>query len=266
MSVLLGKLPPITTGRLPGGLLSVARKLDADYDVWRQGVNFNGHVAPTGGYHRCVNPADATDKDIDAVGEVVQFEPFMIYQGAECSTWMDTDELLDMARRGLASTESSMLALQLQDAQVTSNPGLADSAEVLTGGPSDVVNTFSGLITAACECGINDLVFHVNIRLIPFLLEKRLIQWDGSVWRHGPWPVVADCYSDEVVPTDEDPVAGDGSESYIYVTGPIEIAVGPEIEPYGITASQNEAVALVERLAILRFDPGCVKAARVTVS
>lgn len=263
MSVLPGKLPPVSTGRLPGGLLSAARELPASFDQWRQGVSFNSHLSTTRGYHECVNPEDAEDKDIDTVGDVLTFDPFLIYSGRECSTWMDAGELLDLAKRGMEATISGDFAVQLMDPQVGDNEGLASSATVLSGGdPLDIVSAMSQLTTAACDCGVNDLTFHVNLRVVPYLLEKRLINWTGENWKYGPWTVSADCYSEDVAPGEEE-APEDESETFIYVTGPVEIAVATSEETQGVQVATNEQLQLVEHLAILRFDSSCVKAARV---
>lgn len=262
MSALLGKMPPVSVGRLGGGLLAAARPLATEQ--WEQGVNFNSHVVAATAPLYCQNPSAATEKTIGEVGSVIEFLPFLIYSGMECSTWMDTNELLELARLGLANSESAVFARQLQQDDASStNPGMADTADVLAPA-TGVVQAFSRLLAGVSDCGVvGEIVFHVPLRALPYLMEKQLVRFEDGLWRHGPFVVVADLYDEDIVPAGEAALTGDESDAYFYATGPIEIAVGPVIEPSAISARTNESVALAERLGILRFDPNCVKAVRV---
>lgn len=256
-----------------GGLLSVARPLPADFNTWRQGINFNQECGGDVGYSLCIpvpSPPDtledvAVEKTIGTVGPVVEFAPFMLYRGSECSTWFDTDELLRMARDGYVRGASKAFARQLQvDASGSGNPSLNGNAVDITpgGGAVDVVNTISGLIASICDCGMNDLVLHMHLRAIPFLMERDLIKWDMDAghWRHGPWPVVFDCFDPVGPGAVAEPI--DGSEIWMYATGPIEIAAGPEVRaPHDSYTRTNEQIELVERMGMLRFDTCCVQAA-----
>jgi hypothetical protein len=264
-----GRLNPIETGgRLRGGLLSVARPLPASYDDWRQGVNFNSDCAVNVGYSLCFDPEDATDKTITSVGDVLVFAPFMLYSGAECSQWIPGDELMALARSGMERGLSAKFSRQLQeDASGSGSPSMNSVATDITpGSPADVTNTLSGLLSSALECGIQDLVFHANLRILPFLMEKDLLEWDDTLgyYRFGQYPFVLDDYgSTGPGAVDE----ADSSEAWIYVTGPIEFAVGDEYSPeHDPLVRQNDSVKLVERLGILRFDECCVQAALAKVS
>lgn len=265
MSALPGRLGPIKTGRLAGGLLASARVLPATYDEWRQGINFNTGCNPDGtGLIGCVDPEDATDKNISDIGVVEEFSPFLAYSGRSCSTWVSSEELIEAASQGLESTISKAFATQLQLGTVGTNPSLNSTATDITpgGGPVDLVNTFSGLVQAICECGINDLTFHVNLRAIPFLLERQIVKWDADsgTWKHGPYTVSADCYGTVGPGEDEENV--DGSEVWVYVTGPIEVGIGDAQPVEGLDVQVNGKLELVERLGILRFDTCCVYAAK----
>ena len=268
---LLGKLPPIqTTGRLRGGLLSGARPLPATFDQWRQGINFNSDCGAGVSYDtRCVtSPLDtnAAEKTIATVGDVIEMAPFTMYSGSECSTWMDQDELLALARSGFARGESRAFALELQSNASGEGPNISLNSEATDitpgGGPSDVTNTLSGLTSVVCDCTMNDLYLHSHVRAIPFLMERDLIEWDpqSGHYRHGPYPFLFDCYDAEGPGAVSEPV--DGSAVWIYATGPIEIAVSEEADTSHAPAVRtNQDLALVERLGILRFDPCCVYAA-----
>lgn len=265
MSTLPGRLNPITTGRLAGGLLASARPLSGGINDWRQGITFTSLCSSGHGVSHCVDPEDAVEKDINGVSEALTFDPFIVYNGVTCSTYSTTEELLDLARRGLESTISGTYARELQGDALDSqtNPTLNSEATDITpaGGPSDLTSTLSGLVSASVECGMADLVFHANVRILPYLLRDNLVEWSEAeqIWKVGPWAFSLDDYQPTgpggFVP------AEDGSEAWVYVTGPIEVAFGAEIDIDGVDVLENERVVLAERLGILRFDTCCVQAA-----
>lgn len=252
-----GKLFPVETGRLRGGILSAARSLPATYNEWRQGVTFNQECGASG-VAICVDPGAATDKTTNSIADPVEFDPFLVYHSKECSTWMDQDDILDMARRGFERGLSKQLALQLQDdISGTGNPKLNDGVDLTPGGgPVGIVATLCGLLDAAADCELSDLVIHAPHHALPAFLTSNLVEWDdaGSVWRIGPHRLSVDGYGTSGIGA----VVAAADESWIYVTGPVEWALGEELELDAIKAPTNEAIALVERLAMLRFDPCCV--------
>lgn len=265
MSVLPGRLDPIVTGPLAGGLLAASRPLPASYDQWRQGISFNSSCNGPAGLAGCINPDDAVDKTITPIGDPAVFEPFMAYSGRSCSTWMESGDILDLAQQGLDATLSSAFALQLQNGTIGVSPSLNSTATDITPTtPTDVTNTLSGLISAICSCGISNVMIHVNLRAIPFLVERRLVNWDASagIWRYGPYPVSADCYG-VVGPEDTggNSEPDDGSAVWMYVSGMVETAISDELSLEGLDVAVNGKSELVERLGILRFDPCCVYAA-----
>lgn len=273
MSILPGKLGPIDGGRLRGGILSAASSLPAGAQ-WRQGVTFSSACVDMSDprLRYCVNPEDATDKPSDAVGEPIVFEPFLVFSQRDCSTWMEPSELEELARIGLDRTLSQSVALQLQtnvlSADGQSSPSL-NSEAVVVPGDADIVNTISALLSAAvCECGLTEIVIHAPLRSLPFFIERQLVEWDESrgVWSMGPHTMSFDCYS-EIGPG-EVQTEEDGSEIWIYVTGPVEWAIGPADvvgRPDSIIVRTNEALSLIEHLAIVRFDTCCVRAAKAVI-
>lgn len=274
MSILPGRLGPINGGRLRGGILSAANALPAELDVWRQGISFNPACVDTSQSRlwTCTDPDEATDKPSDAVNAPVVFEPFMVWSQRDCSTWMPPAELEELARIGLDRTLSQGVALQLQTNSLgDTSPSLNSTATDITPvTPVDIVNTLSGLIgTAVCDCGLAELIIHAPIRSLPFFIERQLVEWDEvmGVWMMGPHVMSFDCYSEEG-PGESGSTDPDGSEIWIYVTGRIEWAIGPaEVvgRPESIIVRTNEALSLIEHLAILRFDPCCVLAAKAVI-
>jgi len=272
VSILPGSLGPINGGRLRGGILSAAQPLPAAYDSWRQGVSFNSTCVDTENPRLwyCVDPTPVPgDKVADSVGTPVVFEPFMVYSERDCSTWISPSELEELARIGLDRTLSQGVALQLQTNAVgSSSPSLNSVAIDITpvSGPVDVTNTLSGLIgNATCTCGLTEIIVHAPLRSLPFFVERELVEWDEArgLWHMGPYAFSFDCYS-EVGPDDVETDA-DGSEAWLYVTGPVEWSIG-EAEvvgrPHSIVPRTNEALSLIEHLSIVRFDTCCVYAAR----
>jgi len=175
---------------------------------------------------------------------------------------MKTDELLDMATRGMERTVSKQFALQLQsDPAGTLSPTLNSEADDVTpvGGAEPIKNTVAGLLTAACECDMSDLIIHAPLKALPGFLEATLLTWDdaSSTWKLGPHTVVFDCYADE----GPGALSAGAGEGWLYVTGPVEVAVGADVEVEGIWVEKNDKVQLTEKLGIVRFDTCCVKAA-----
>lgn len=269
-----GRLGPIGEGRLRGGILSAARPLPAGAN-WRQGVAFNPVCIDTSVLRRrgCEDPEDATTKDSDPVAEPVEFNPFLVHAMTDCSTWMEPANLEQLAMMGADRIVSQTIAQQLQDNVVpgSNSPSLNSVADVITGAtPQDIVNTVSALTDAMiCGCAHTELVIHAPLRSFLFFKERQIIELNTSTgaWEIAPNIVMSfDCYS-ETGPDDLD-TALDGSEIWLYATGPVEYAIGEQEvvgRPDSITVRTNEAVSLVEGLAIVRFDPCCVKAAIATI-
>ena len=271
MSVLPGRMAPIPVGRLRGGLLSAARSLPASFDEWRQGVGFWSNCQSDVGLSVCVEPAEAPTKLVadDTEGSLV-FEPFVTYAGRECSTWVDEDELRERARNGFDAQLSAAYAQQLQAdaAGIGDGQNLNAVANDITPNPlADITNTLSGLISAIqCDCKVTDVTIHAPRRTIPFFVERRLVKWNSDTARYEMGDVVFsfDCYS-ETGPGEAGEAALD--EAWLYATGPIEVDLAPDnTELVGTTHQRNERSVLVERLAILRFDPCCVTAAKAQLS
>lgn len=256
-----GKLNPIEAGGLRGGILTVARDLPATFDEWRQGVVSLDECGDSG-LTTCVDPATAPDKTVNSLSGTVAFDPFIAYHSKECSRWLDEGLLADMTRRGMERGLSKQVALQLQtDAAGTGNPSLNSTAVDITpgGGPEPVVNTLAGLLEAACDCSLGDLVLHVPLRALPMLLKENIVEWNESAGMYmlGHHPVSVDCYSS----TGPGAVVAGPQEGWFYVTGPIEVAFGDAIQFGNDVDATNVDRNIVERLSIVRFDTCCVQAA-----
>lgn len=210
-------------------------------------------------------------KNGDNAGAVASFDSFITYAYTDCSTWMQRAELGELAQEGFDRLLSRGIASQLQSNPVGNNsPSLNSVASDITPAtPADIVNTLSGLIGAAeCDCTSTEVIIHAPLRAIPFFVERDIIEWDESrgQWHMGPYYFSFDCYS-ETGPGDVDTNA-DGSEIWLYATGPVEWSIGPAETPNehdSIVPPTNDQTYLIEHLSVLRFDPCCVTAARAVI-
>lgn len=269
-----GRRGPIGGGRLRGGILSAARPLDAELSDWRQGVTFTPACVDTSAVRvrGCVDPVDSQDKDSDPVAGPVEFNPFLVYSMTDCSAWLEPEMLEQLAVNGADRILSQTIAQQLQENTVadSNSPSLnSEAVDITPDTPVDLSATLGLLLNAmVCGCAVNEVVFHAPIRSLPFFLEKQLVEFDATqgVYHMGDHVFSFDCYG-EVGPDDTE-TSADGSEIWIYATGPVEFAVGPTevvTRPDGLTILTNEAVSLSEGLAIVRFDTCCVRAAIAAV-
>lgn len=277
MSALPGRLGPIESGRLRGGILSAARSLPAPYSEWRQGVTFNPLCNDVQGLNEvCPAGEGPLTKEILGVSAPVEFLPFVLLSGRECSTWMPGSELLDQARMSLEMGISRSFAQQLEsDPLGASGRSLYTDATDITGATlANMTATLTGLLGAVCECGKFDLTIHVPLYAIPTLIESQTITWDDSGtgrWMYGPWVVSADCYEGLGVatPSGANPSPGPADpaacEAWVYITGPVEVAIGDLEVIADVDERTNGQIQLVERLGILRYDPCCVYAAKALV-
>jgi hypothetical protein len=248
---------------MPGGLLSVARRLPAGSD-WRGGITFTPQCGTTSGRWSCTT---AGEKDVSDKPDPQRFDPFLIHSGARCSGAPVMDDLQELVRGELTRASSGWMAeeLVLSDPDV-GNLDLSTAATDITPldgldpAPTSLKNSIAGLLSAASECGAGEVMLHVPIVTLVYLIDLGLEWRDGHYWL-GAIPVSVDKYP---------PLGGvaiDDSEAWLYLTRPVEFEITPigEIEFNHFTGRLNEAVLVGERLAVLRFDPCCVYAIRAVV-
>lgn len=252
MTITNQPIEPVQAGAMPGGLLSTARPLTGD---WTGGVTYRP-LNGSSGVWGCVN--DGSEKDINSTADPFRIDPFMVYAGFECDGPVE-DQLEADARAVLDRSRSHRLAEQLVFSDpLIGNPDFTTEASDITGGtPTAFKQSVAGLLSAIYDCGGGEVMLHVPLLAMPFL-EGLGVKWTGTGWTLGPIPVSVDAYPNlgGAAPTDPD-------DAYVYLSRPVEYALGDVQVFASYRGRQNEAVVVAEQLAIVRFDPACVYAANV---
>lgn len=266
------------------GLLSVASLLpsaqpDGTPTDWRRGIKY----VPEG----CVTPdaipiCGAVTKPDSEPQQAVEFDPFGVVAADGCNDpWMMNEEFRARAGRTLDMGQSSILARELLQSTVTTNPDLQSTAvnltaAMLTPGPVGWVEGATALLDAMVNTGgyVGDVVFHAPQWLLPSFNASDVGDIDPATRQAyiGPHPVVFDAgYSGIVGPADGG--GGDGGAErnvagWVYATGPVEYAFGAPLAAEGLVAGdndKNDRYVVAERPGILRFDPCAVFAVLVEV-
>lgn len=258
-------IPQLPRTGQPGGLVAASRRLPGDLslDDWRGGVAFNKGCHTGGGTTRCdLN----LSKLVSQIGDVAEFEPDLLWTPVfECDL-SNLDVTREAARMHLETVTGELIVAALESGG-GSNPTFIDAATDITPAtPSGFAASIAGLVEELAGCNVFDVFIHIPIGYESYLLQAGLIEWDAmaGIYRMGPHTVVFDKYSN-VGPTGSPPPAGDGSQVYVYASGPVylELADVMLIEHRGPAANTHRVTA--ERMSITVFDPCCVAAALVEV-
>lgn len=252
------------------GLLSVASPLPSNTD-WRRGVDY----VPEG----CATPDavplcddDIEKPRIDPV-EATAFKPFPIVSTDGCNDpWYTNEQFFNRADRTLQMGQSSILARELLESTVTTNPDLQGTATDLTAmmfAPVAVpwkeaaTELIWNMVNASY---VGDVWIHAPSFLLPAFNASQIGDVDTGTRQAyiGPHPVIFDAgYSGLIGPggTPEGtnpatPPADPPNSGWVYATGPVEYAFG-ELLPMDPAAEnqQNDRFVVAERGGILRFDP-----------
>lgn len=135
--------------------------------------------------------------------------------------------------------------------------------------PGDLRGTLQGLLDSICACSKSDVIIHAPVSAWPYL-EAVGVTWDeaAGVYRYGTHRVSLGCYPN-VGPEDQEAIqatATDGTEFWLWATGPVYVAFSGTDTVVDLQTRQNLAQALVERAAIVAFDPACVYAVKAKVA
>lgn len=245
------------------GLLSVASLLPSNTD-WRRGVKY----VPEG----CVTPdaipiCGAVVKPDSDPQSAVEFDPFGIVAADGCNDpWMMNDEFRARADRTLNMGQSSILARELLQSTVTTNPDLQSTAVDLTAlmvtpGAVGWVEAATSLLYAMTNAGyVGDVVLHAPQWLLPSFMASNVGDIDPATRQAyiGPHPVVFDAGYNGLVGPDGALGAEPNVAGWVYATGPIEYAFGDSLDREGLVAGdndKNDRYVVAERPGILRFDP-----------
>jgi hypothetical protein len=244
MTITNQHVEPVAVAPFPGGLLSTARTLSGD---WRGGVTFRP-IDGTTGVWGCIN--DGSEKTINPTADPFRVDPFMVYAGFECDGPIE-DQLEADARVLLERTRSAAVARELIVSDpVIGNESISTVGIDITTTPQSLRDSIAGFMSVLSTPGkAGEVMLHVPYLAVPYF-EEVGIEWRDNGWFLGPIPVSVDAYPnwDGDPPTDDD-------NAYIYMTRPVEYALG-EVQPFGGYSGRiNNAVVVAEQLAIVRFEP-----------
>lgn len=243
------------------GLLTVASLLPAV--DWRRGIDY----VPEG----CTPPdvvatcGDDIEKPASNPQEAINFMPFGVVSTDGCNDpWFTNDEFYARAERSLDMGQSAVLAAELVQSTVNSNPDLATAATDVTPGGGSAVDWVQGatlLLEAMANAGyVGDVVIHAPTWLQPAFEHAMVGDTDPATRQSyiGVHPVVFDAgYGGLVGPSGEAGEALSGIAGWVYATGPIEYAFGPLLDEAAIAGDNltNDRYVVAERPGIVRFDP-----------
>lgn len=149
-----------------------------------------------------------------------------------------------------------------------SDPTLPDGFDPAA--PGDLKGTLQGLLDSVCACAKGDLTLHVPVSFLPYFLADGVVKWDPESGRYlfGTHEVSFGCYPNRGPNAQEtaSPTATDGTEVWIWATGPVYVEFGADQVLGEITRRQNLYTAIVERPVLVAFDPACVYAAKAQVA
>lgn len=238
-------------------------------------------------------PAELTEKTENGVASGFKFYPTGIVAQVECHVSGTQsaigDIILENAQADLDRMQWRALEAVLHGAAPVMGPagernpslanydddGVGQSAPTLPDGfdptaPGDLKGSLQGLLDGICACSKGDLTLHVPVSFLPYFLVDGAVRWNEDTGRYtyGSHTVSFGCYPNRG-PQDTEaasPTADDGTEVWIYSTGPVYYAFGDTDTVQEVVRRQNKAIALVERPAIVAFDPVCVYAVKAKVA
>lgn len=248
------------------GLLSVASLLPSELD-WRRGIHYvpEGCTAPDT-YAICPpggTPETTPPKPLPVIAGVSHFNPFLIAAVDGCNDpWATDEEFRERAQRVMLMAQGSMIAKELLQSGV-GNPSLSSTALDVSGG--EVVDWETAATTLLCamiNAGyVGDVTFHAPGWLLPSFNTSHVGDTENGTRRPwiGPHPVAFDAgYSGLIPPAvlvGADP-AIQCQAGWVYATGPVEYAIGPQLEDIAVSidTEENDRYILAERPGIVRFD------------
>lgn len=284
-------LAPILPSAPQVSLLTAAATMEGlNDDGWVRGVKFNGDLfcMPVGGWERCVDSGDDIERDFtDGSGTPSEFRPWEFYASWECTAAAGEAyrNALKAARVSLEAKTPFALARELWTGELSGSLSLQSTAVDVTGGTgaTDAVVTANSLVANFQDCTQGAQAFlHVPSVLMEQLYDRRyvtrvgdrLLTPTGTVVIPGPgYPNTAGEWGPAASPGN---LESDEGEAWMYVTGPVEVAVTKPGEdrshdpsdgvPSGTFGRLNRSAVYVSRQGLFRFPPCCVFGALAALS
>lgn len=285
----IGRIPVVAP--VPS-ILTSARPLSEDVD-WLSGVAWTPASCRVSSLWPRCPVADSTKVAPVAFGPKVNTDMFMIYTPVDCD-WATDETVRDVAveltdvHTAFGIGRALWLGEGLPD--LDDQPSLRrSSTDVSVGAAMDLDDACALLLSQYEQCtgGNGGAVLHIPSVLIPGALGGiagggRVAWPEGNIYRAALGAVVSPGpgypHGASVAGTHgfgpktgganaATTYKGNGlSEAWVYVTGPVEYAVGPivAVEPVPGSFRMNRREVIAERPAIVRFDPCCVFGALVT--
>lgn len=269
-------LPPILPSAPEVSIETSARRFpDRDLaDAFNAGVSFRDDMClPIAGWPRCPDENTYNRGKIDPEnGDTPVFLPWTIYAPVKCDGGLvNPDELFESGRQSLAAKRPYAIAREVWTGEISGSVSLQSAAvDVSASSPTSAKIAASTLIGNYRDATLGSQAWlHVPDGLLhqldDFVERKgdRLLTKTGDVVVPGPgYPSNDGNWGPEGAATGAD-------DAWMYVTGPVELAVGHVYElgsgttPTGSFARMNRHVLYVEQDAIFRFPPCAVFAVKV---
>jgi len=253
---------PLRTATRAGSLLTTATVIPG---LTRDAaVEFEPELCGPGGTTRVCT---SDEKPVTGNDDLVSFQPYMIYQGAECNRASGPEtfeETRQRASRGLTTSTSWLVEQALWTGEANGNAinhPLADTdafqpngrtAVGITTGLWDIVEYFNDTIGGAVG------MIHVEQRVVPFLMFYGLAERNGNILqvRGTDHVFVAGTGYPGTDPDGAAPAAG---ESWMYGTTPVEVRLGDVFVPANdesvtLNRQTNQIQVRAERLAVAYWD------------
>lgn len=265
--------PPLVPPRF--GLIVSAR--DASSDVgpdgqparWEAGFSWEAESCTQGGI---VDPCDDAEKtlDPDDLEGSQTFDPFVVWGGHRCSAFGASEtEREAKARRILAVQQHAQLEAEFwrgEYAQALATPADTDNAylasaatDLAPGESSPLVYGLAALEEALAGCGGRGMV-HMTTTMHTLLVQAQVLRRDGNNWLT-PLDNIAVPGSGYDGSSPAGDVDATGSTAYAYITGMVDVRLGPVVVFGGeqsMKHRQNVVEVRAERTAAATFDPCCV--------
>lgn len=269
--------PPVRQGTTEVSLLTSADPLPADvagYNRWRTGLTWRSTVDITAESQ----PNDCTTfswaAPTDPTLPVVDTFTIGVVHG--CDGRVDADEFADEGRAALEDKQAWLVGREVWTG--ADHPQSLQATATLVSGTASVRRTIADLVANYQDATKGGrAVVHVPYRALESaaasLLDvvtrvgNRLVMADGTIVVPGPgYPGNAGNWGP--LTDDNDPESGAAASSgevFIYVTGPVQVGLGPVADRSSDRPRANQVQALFERQVIARWDPTFVFAGKATL-
>lgn len=242
------------------GLFDVAvGPLDLPEHARNGGVDYESIVCelPTGYAVACT--PDMAVKTFGGGPETVTAAPFVVRSSFRCgSVGMTEERMRQLAITRLKAGEMAVVERIFSQATFGQTPGLP-GATVVTPDCTDLVTTVGALEEAFYATRGNVGVLHVPMVAGVALLDQRVIERDGRIWRTASGTAVSIGNYINASPADPQVAAGAG-QAWLYMTGSVAVWRSPDSSIYvpklaeALNRSTNQVYGQAEREYIVSYE------------